>query len=294
MTLGLFGVPYYAAVVSESTRTALVVAVHANGGREGPAAAGDPAPPRDPKLPLAGDHARRPRRRDLPVGRRLRRVGVRLAGHRRAPGAGLRRARPAAPHGHRHHRARSSWSPSTSWPTSCACSSTRGRGWRRPDDARSSRSSASRCATALRGRDRGVARGGGGPHDGDRRRVRLGQVVARAGRRPPPAAGRRDRRRARCGSDGVDVHEPHGRGAAPGARPAGRLPGAGLDGGAQPGAARRASRWPRCSRRATASDAGEARRQAVELLAPGRHPAGGRGRRACTRTSSRAACASGS
>ena len=38
LTLGLFGVPYYAAVVSESTRTALVGVVHANGGREGPSA----------------------------------------------------------------------------------------------------------------------------------------------------------------------------------------------------------------------------------------------------------------
>ena len=240
-----------------------VVAVRAHGRRQGPAAPADPAPPRAAQLPLAGDHARRPRLRDLPLGRRVRRDGVRLAGHRRAAGAAfVELDRPVLMgtvivgavvvvrlQPRRRHRARVRRSRA-----------------RAVEEARVTR--AARASTglgvALRRRSRpctdaslAVARG--------HARWRSSASRARASRRSrspsarllPPGG---DDRGGSVRVGGVDCRQLDGRGAARGARPARRLPRAGLDGGAQPGAARRAGRSPRCSRRASGVGRGEARR----------------------------------
>ena len=131
ITLGLFGVPYYTSVVSESTRTSLAASYTRTAVAKG-------LPRRlilrrhvvrnclSPVITLAG--------LDFAVflsGVVFVEAGLLVARHRRAAGARLRRLRPPRADGDRDRRRRRRRASSTSSRTSCGSWSIRAPGWRR-------------------------------------------------------------------------------------------------------------------------------------------------------------------
>ena len=175
--------------------------VHAHGGREGPPALADPAPARAAQLPLAGHHPRRSRLRGLPLGGRVRRAGVLVAGDRRAAGARLRRLRPPRADGDRDRRRRGRRGLQPGRGRRAGASSIRVPASRSAYDSGPARGlGAERALRRVRGRDRCVDRDSRGADAGARRRVGLGQVVAGARSRAAAAGGWDDRGQARSAS----------------------------------------------------------------------------------------------